>query len=207
MNESLLIGAFQIVVLIFSVILHEVAHGFMARSLGDDTAERLGRLTLNPLKHLDMFGSIILPVFSKLLTGFMIGYAKPVPYDPDNLRDHRLGPSKVALAGPLTNLLLAVLTGLIIRLAGPYMSLMALSLLGYIVWINIILAFFNLMPIPPLDGHWLLMAVIPHRWSGLRLALYRMQWLLLVLLISFIFPLVAPLLIWIFRLLTGGGFI
>ena len=101
----------------------------------------------------------------------------------------------------------AVLTGLIIRLAGPYMSLMALSLLGYIVWINIILAFFNLMPIPPLDGHWLLMAVIPHRWSGLRLALYRMQWLLLVLLIFFIFPLVAPLLIWIFRLLTGGGFI
>jgi len=94
MQDSLLLSLFQIVVLIYSVVLHEVAHGYVARSLGDDTAERLGRLTLNPIKHLDMFGSVILPFLSKILTGFMIGYAKPVPYNPDNLSDRRYAISR-----------------------------------------------------------------------------------------------------------------
>ena len=194
---------FQIIVLIYSVVLHEVAHGFAARSLGDDTAERLGRLTLNPIKHLDMFGSIILPFFSKILTGFMIGYAKPVPYNPENLRDRRFGPAKVAAAGPLTNLLLAVLVGLLIRFAGAYIGEQAILLLSYIVGINIILAFFNLMPIPPLDGHWLLMAFLPSRYYQLRSTLYRYQWVFLVLMIFFVFPLLAPLLGALSQLLTG----
>ena len=203
MSQALLLSLFQIVVLIYSVVLHEVAHGFIARSMGDYTAERLGRLTLNPLKHLDLFGSVVLPLLSKLLTGFMIGYAKPVPYNPNNLSDRRYGPAKVAAAGPLTNLLLALIVGLILRFAGPYLGEFPIEMLKYIVVINIVLAFFNLMPVPPLDGHWLLMAFLPVRFYRLRFILYRYQWLFLVLLIFFVFPLFTPVLSLLFQLLTG----
>lgn len=203
MYGSPLLGIYQIVVLIYSVVLHEVAHGFVARSMGDRTAERLGRLTLNPIKHMDLFGSFILPIMSRLLTGFMIGYAKPVPYNPDNLSDRRYGAAKVAVAGPLTNILLAVLVGLIIRFAGPYMGDTAIMLLSYVVAINLILAMFNLMPIPPLDGHWLLMTFLPARYYKFKLILYRYQWVFIVLLIFFIFPLLVPVLSLFSKLLTG----
>src|SRR3989338_292736 len=101
----MLTGFFTIVVIVFSIVLHEVSHGAVANSLGDPTAKQLGRLTLNPIKHIDLFGSIILPVSMALLSGgaFIFGYAKPVPYNPLNLNDRHWGPAKVALAGPLTN--------------------------------------------------------------------------------------------------------
>lgn len=194
---------FQIIVLIYSVVIHELAHGLMARSLGDQTAERMGRLTLNPLAHFDMFGSFILPIVSKLTTGMMFGYAKPVPYEPGKLRDQVWGPSKVALVGPLTNIILAVGAGLIMRLAGPVMSRTAVELLGYVVWINLIIALFNLVPIPPLDGHWILMAVLPTRFHSFKIALFRYQLPLMVLFIFFIFPLFYPVLVAVFQVLTG----
>lgn len=199
----MLIDLFQIVVLIYSVVLHEVAHGLMARSMGDRTAEHMGRLTLNPLIHLDMFGSFLLPIISRLTTGIMFGYAKPVPYNPLNLNDRVWGPSKVALAGPATNMFLAVGAGLLMRFAGPAMSRTALELLGYVVWINLVLAFFNLVPIPPLDGHWLLMAILPARFHSLKVALFRYQLPLMILFLFFLFPLFYPILAAVAQVLTG----
>jgi Zn-dependent protease len=203
MSQSLIFSIFQIVVLIYSVVLHELAHGLMARSMGDRTAEQMGRLTLNPISHLDLFGSIILPIITRMLGGFMFGYAKPVPYDPDNLNDRRWGPAKVALAGPSVNFALAVLAGIVIRVWGAQMPEMMLLLLGYVVWINIVLAFFNLIPIPPLDGHWLLMSVLPSRFYEFKVMLYRYQWFLLAITIFFVFPLLAPYMSTLFTLLTG----
>lgn len=196
---SLVIIIFQVVVLIYSVVLHELAHGYAARAMGDTTAEDLGRLTLNPLRHLDLFGSFILPLITLLAGGFMFGYAKPVPYNPFNLRDRHWGPAKVAIAGPLTNILLAVLFGLAVRVVATTVGGPAVDLLAYVVLINLALALFNLLPVPPLDGHWLLGTIAP----GLMRALYSMQWLLLVLAIFVLFPLLTPLIGWGFRLLTG----
>jgi len=201
--NGFLLDILQIVILIYSVVLHEVAHGLTARAMGDRTAEHMGRLTLNPLAHMELFGSFILPILTKIFGGFMFGYAKPVPYDPDNLSDRRWGPAKVGLAGPATNLALAALLGVIIRAAGPGLGDAATLLLSYGVLINIGLAFFNLMPVPPLDGHWLLMAVLPPSARELRIALYRGQWLLLAVVIFYVFPALFPLLEGLFTLLTG----
>ena len=102
--EGLVLSIFQIIVLLYSVVIHEVSHGLMANSLGDPTARNLGRLSLNPFKHLDMFGSVLLPLFLVLVgSPFVVGYAKPVPYVPENLRDRKYGPAKVAFAAPASN--------------------------------------------------------------------------------------------------------
>lgn len=181
------------VIFIYSVVLHELAHGMVARSLGDHTAERLGRLTLNPLKHMDMFGSFLLPILLFVIRSpFIFGYAKPVPYDPLKLRDRQWGPTKVALAGPVTNITLAVLFGLLVRVFGPGLPDLAMMLLYNAVFINLILAFFNLIPVPPLDGHWILMALLPTGSLGLKMALYRYQWFLLLGVLFFIFPYLVP---------------
>src|SRR5665213_277741 len=110
---------FELVVLLFSAILHEIAHGYMAERLGDDTARRAGRLTLNPLVHLDPFGSILMPLLLLWASGgsFFFAAAKPVPYDPRNLKDPRSGAAKIALAGPATNFLLALVFGIVVRIA------------------------------------------------------------------------------------------
>ncbi len=162
MNTTLIV-AFQLVALVFSVILHEVAHGFAALRLGDSTAKEAKRLTLNPLKHLDPVGSVILPILLYFIhSPVMLGWAKPVPYNPNNLyKDYRYGPLKVALAGPATNILVAIIFGLALRFSGPYLPVSATALLGYIVFLNLNLAVFNLLPIPPLDGSKLLSIVSP----------------------------------------------
>jgi len=203
MSQSLIFNIFRVVVLLYSVVLHELAHGLAARAMGDTTAERAGRLTLNPFPHLDLFGSIILPFLTVYFGGFMFGYAKPVPYDPGSLNDRAYGPAKVALAGPAVNLTLAILFGLSMRFFGPLMSPILLDMVGLIVWINLILAVFNLMPIPPLDGHWLLMTFLPARYHTLKVALYRYQWVLLAVCIFVVFPALASLLMRVFALLTG----
>jgi Zn-dependent protease len=203
MTHDLILGVVQVVILVYSVVIHEVSHGFMARALGDTTAERLGRLTLNPLAHLDMVGSVILPILTKLSTGFMFGYAKPVPYDPNQLIDRRWGPAKVAAAGPLANVLLALVFAGVVRfaVAGNYDTV---ALLAYsVVWTNIILAGFNLMPVPPLDGHWLLNAVMPASWRGVRVVMHQNQWILLLVVLFIVFPAVSPLLSWVVGVLVG----
>lgn len=202
---SLLAGIVLFAIFIYSVVLHEVAHGFMARALGDRTAEHMGRLTLNPLKHLDPIGSVLLPLLLYFANApFLFGYAKPVPYDPRNLSDRTYGPSKVALAGPLTNILLALLAAAVFRIGGLDVDTTMGVLMGYVIWINLMLAVFNLIPVPPLDGHWLLLALLPHRYDTLKVALYRYQWLLMLAVLFFVFPIILPLLSGLFTLLTGA---
>ena len=196
---------FELFVLLYSVVIHEVSHGLAANAMGDTTAKDMGRLSLNPIRHLDMFGSIILPLALKLLgSPFIVGYAKPVPYNPNNLDDRRYGPAKVALAGPLSNIALAVLFGLVLRfLPDIFSSSLMPLLLAYIVYINLLLALFNLFPVPPLDGHWLLMTLLPERFAVLKVTLYRFSFLFLVIFILFIFPFLFPLISFLFRLITG----
>ncbi len=143
---------FGLAVLFASVILHEVAHGYMANWLGDPTARLQGRLTLNPISHVDPIGTILMPLLLFLSNSpFFFGYAKPVPYNPHNLRS-RYGEAMVAFAGPGTNILLAVIFGLAIRFGGAVLSPSLAAAFAVIVVVNLMLALFNLIPLPPLDG-------------------------------------------------------
>lgn len=135
----------------------------------------------------------------------MFGYAKPVPYNPHNLSDRRYGPAKVALAGPGVNLVLAGVFAMVLRIFGDSLAPLASDLMASAVLINLVLAFFNLMPIPPLDGHWLLITFLPARWYGLKAAMYRFQWALVIVFLFFIFPLLWPVVLWLFGLLTGAS--
>ncbi len=156
-------GVIQIVVLIVSVIFHECAHGFVALWLGDNTAKAAGRLTLNPLKHIDPFGSVMLPLLMYFTVHSMFGYAKPVPVSPRGLRGtDRWGFAAVALAGPISNMIIAMVAATILKRVGdprfPLDAQPALlaRVMGAAFAINILLAAFNLIPIPPLDGSRLL---------------------------------------------------
>lgn len=164
-NPQFMISLFQIIIFLLSAILHEYGHAWMALRLGDDTAERAGRLTLNPLVHLDMFGSLLLPGML-ILTGspVIFGYAKPVPINLNNLRGGLTGQAKVALAGPAANFFLAITAALAIRyLAGGLNSGWG-GLLALVVVINLVLMIFNLLPIPPLDGSKILATILPESW-------------------------------------------
>lgn len=148
------------IILIFSIILHEVAHGYTADKLGDPTARLAGRLTLNPIPHIDILGSIILPIISVLSPGgFLFGWAKPVPYNPYNLtRAPRWGETIVAAAGPGTNFALVILFALLIQISGDP-TFDAICFIGILV--NLWLGFLNLIPIPPLDGSKVLSGILP----------------------------------------------
>jgi Zn-dependent protease len=166
MNAILLIS-----VLLFSIVVHEVAHAWQARREGDDTADKLGRITLNPLPHLDLMGSLIVPAFLYYSgTGFLFGWAKPVPVNPANYRDYVAGDIRVSMAGIVSNLVLAViatiLMAIILKVATVFSGLAGvltpvLVALNYAVFINLILAFFNLIPIPPLDGSHVMAHLLP----------------------------------------------
>jgi len=155
---------------IFAIILHEVMHGFVALRFGDDTALRMGRLTLNPLSHIDLFGTIIMPAMLLFLHLPVFGYAKPVPVNFNRLRSPRFGMMIVAAAGPLTNIALAILSALAMRVVadfinapwgGPHIADPLLRMLNASVLINIILAVFNLFPLLPLDGGRVLYTLLP----------------------------------------------
>ena len=192
-------------VLIASVVVHEVAHAWQARREGDDTAEKLGRITLNPISHLDPLGSFIVPLALHLSgTGFLFGWAKPVPVDPRNYRDYVAGDIRVSLAGIVANLILAVLAtlgmALVVKvesLFGPLGSVtdVAFQALWYALFINLILAFFNLVPIPPLDGSHVLAHLLPEE---LAVRYRRMgQYGILVLMgIMWVFPRAFAILLW-----------
>ena len=154
---------FQLAVLLGSVMIHEVAHGAMALRLGDDTAKLAGRLTLNPIKHLDVVGSFLFPLFLFMARSpIILGWAKPVPYDPTRLhKDIRYGPLKVALAGPASNILIALIVSVVIRFGGTIINSEAIAFLGFIVFLNVLLAVFNLIPVPPLDGSKIIATFLP----------------------------------------------
>lgn len=190
-----------------SVVIHEVAHGYMALALGDPTAKYQGRLTLNPLSHLDPVGSFFVPLIGYFLGGFIIGWAKPVPFNPYNLRSARWGEALVAVAGPLSNIALALIFGIILRfglfgdLLGP-----SIGLLSFIVLINITLAVFNLIPIPPLDGSKILFAILPNRLIGLRQNLERLGIFFALFFLFFLWQFVSPLVLKLFGQITGLAF-
>ena len=195
---------FGIIVLIMSVVVHEVSHGYIANSLGDPTARIAGRLTLNPIKHLDPVGSVLVPIFTYLIGGFIFGWAKPVPYNPYNLRGGKWGPALVAAAGPLSNFLLAIIFGIVLRIVTPLSVIpeAALSLIELIVLINIVLGIFNLIPIPPLDGSKVLFALLPPSMRNVENFFTRYQLILIVALIFFAWRFILPLVYFIFSLLT-----
>jgi len=222
---------FAIVALIMSAVVHEYAHGWMAFRLGDSTAKDAGRLTLNPLKHLDWFGSVLLPlilVWSK--SPFFIAWAKPVPYNPYNLRDAKYGGLKVAVAGPAANLLLAIIFGLLARLlaiapqmklslalnffqsqqtellsqmSGSFLnSLFVMSII--LVFINLALMIFNLIPVPPLDGSKIIYPFLPVPLKELFHRLEPWGLFILIILIAFnLFNFIVPLILRLFSWLTG----
>lgn len=198
---------FQIAVLIMSVVIHEVSHGYAASMLGDQTARYQGRLTLNPLKHLDFVGSFLVPTMSYLLGGFIFGWAKPVPYNPYNLKPGRWSEALVAIAGPTTNLTMAIIFGLFLRLgiasgsswAGPAF----IDIVSIVVFINILLAIFNLVPIPPLDGSKLLFAFFPDKMFQLRAFFERYGFILILLFIFFLWQYILPVITFLFSLITG----
>lgn len=196
---------FLIIILILSIIIHEVAHGSVAYYLGDPTAKYAGRLTLNPLKHLDPIGSIILPIFLIIFKSpILFGYAKPVPINPRNFRDQKYGSMKVALAGPASNLAIAVFFGLILRFFPGLSALPGLiEMFSFIVYINILLAIFNLLPIPPLDGSHILFALLPLSARNIKIFLQQFGLFILLFIIFFAFRYIILIISWIFILITG----
>lgn len=207
MFSTAAITIFSLIVLLFSVMIHELAHGYVAHSLGDPTAKYEGRLTLNPLKHLDPFGSVILPLLLLLATagqGPIFGWAKPVPINPYNFRDQKWGTLKVAISGPASNFAVAVVLGLIIRFLPATGSFVPfLQLLSIIVFYNFLWGVFNLVPIPPLDGSWILFRFIP---GSQKTKMFLQQYGLFILIFFIFFGGLTGLSIlaqWMFGLVTG----
>jgi len=207
MDTTLVI--FQIIILIFAVIIHEVSHGVVALSLGDPTAKLAGRLTLNPIPHIDIYGSIILPLAMGLASGgaFMFGYAKPVPFNPYLLKDQKWAPALVALAGPASNLVLAILLGVFYRIATIFTDISAEvgQLFEIAVGINIVLAVFNAVPIPPLDGSKIIAPLLPDKF--LRSEFYAVleqqgMWVVLIF-VFFGFGLIRPIIDGLAKLILG----
>lgn len=208
MNDFLIL-TFQFLVFIFSVMIHEVSHGLAAYRLGDNTAKDMGRLTLNPLKHLDPIGSVFLPLILFFTNSpVLFGWAKPVPYNPDNLRDPKTGAALIGLAGPLSNIAIAIIFGILLRLIVNFSDLTgpitpAVLFLNIIVFINIILAIFNLVPIPPLDGSKVLFAILPYRYYGVQRFLETYGTAILLFFIFFGFGLIIPIIRNFYNLIVG----
>jgi len=203
MDDSINI-IFLIIILVLSAAVHEYMHGFMADRLGDPTAKLAGRLTLNPIKHLDLVGSLIVPLLLIVSgVGFVFGWAKPVPYNPYNLRDRKYGPAKVAAAGPLGNFILAFILALawrFILIEGSEFNFFMSSA----IFINLLLMVFNLLPIPPLDGSKILAAFLPVELAHRYLSLERFGFFFIILFIFFAFRIIIPLVYLLFGILTIG---
>ncbi len=198
----------SIVVLIYSAIIHEYMHGWMAERLGDDTAKNAGRLTMNPIPHIDLNGSIILPAIL-IMSGapFLFGWAKPVPYNPNNLRDRIYGGAKVALAGPFANFIVALFFGLVLRAVFFYqpafINQILVNFLAIIVQINLLLMVFNLLPIPPLDGSKIIMPFLPYHWKIRFLKIEQYGFFLVMAFVIFGFQFIVPVINFLFQLIVG----
>jgi Zn-dependent protease len=196
---------FYVAILIMSVVIHEISHGFMAEYFGDKTARHAGRLTLNPIKHLDLFGSILLPAFLILSNaGFLFGWAKPVPYNPNNLSNRKWGTIAVAGAGVTANFFIAVVFGLVLRFtAGLSISPGFYFIISAIVVVNLALAIFNLVPIPPLDGSRIFLSFLPESFNRAVEIIEQYSIVLLIVFIIYFSNYLYPILAFLFKLITG----
>jgi Zn-dependent protease len=203
--------AVMVILVIYAVVFHEVSHGLAAVKLGDPTPKNQKRLTLNPFRHLDFFGSVLVPLFGILLLGFAFGWAKPVIVERKNLRDPRRDMAWVGLAGPLANFGCAIIAGLIIRLIISFSSnpsnlffLISIALLSFFVFINLLLGLFNLIPLPPLDGGHIVCAVLPEKISEeLQMAGPPLFFIILFFFFTFGASVFLPLINFLHHLLTG----
>lgn len=202
MNEAVLV-IFQLVILILSVMIHEVSHGYVAYVLGDNTAKDAKRLNLNPLNHLDPFGSVILPLLLYFGTGgtFVIGWAKPVPYNPYNLKNPKAGAGIIAAAGPVSNFLIACVAAIVLKIGGLG-GIIAPIFLQITILMNIALMIFNLVPIPPLDGSKILFSLLPSKWSHVQYTLERYGIWILIVFIFFGFSLIVPIISALYNILV-----
>ncbi len=204
-NFEAVITLFIIAILFFSIIIHEYAHGWVAYRLGDITPKISGRLTLNPLAHIDVFGTILLPIFLLIISrgAFAFGYAKPVPINPYNFRNPKKDIMWVGIAGPLSNFILAIIFILLIKLRLFVGFLYDIFIYG--ILINLILCIFNLLPLPPLDGSRVVAAFLPYRQALQYLKLEMVGFIVIVGLISlgflhwFIFPIIR-IIFYLFRI-------
>jgi len=205
--ESFIILVFQLAILLMSVVIHEFAHGWMAFRLGDTTAKNYGRLTLNPIKHLDLWGSLVVPFMIFVFSGgsAIFGWAKPVPFNPNNLRDQKYGIAKVAIAGPSANLLIALIFGLILRFnqSELFISSGMAQIFSLTIFLNILLAVFNLIPLPPLDGSKILFTFLPDSLRDVRIFLEQYGMFVLLFFIFFAFEWVLPIIRLIYQLIVG----
>jgi len=216
---------FLIAILILSVVIHEVSHGYIAYLLGDPTAKRAGRLSMNPFKHLDLTGSFIVPLMLVLLkSSFVFGWAKPVPYNPYNLKNQKWGPGLVAVSGPLSNFLIAGVFGLVslflpldqtvkteiglaavngaaIFGAGYAPALFYFS--SMVVWINVFLGIFNLIPIPPLDGSKVLFSFLPYKWTNAQIFLEKYGFFILIFFLFSFSSILLPVISFLFKSFLG----
>jgi Zn-dependent protease len=194
---------FYFLIIIPSAIIHEYAHGWMANRLGDPTARYAGRLTLNPLAHIDWWGTILMPLLLYFGTGgnFLFAYAKPVPYNPYNLKDQKWGPALVGLAGPMSNLFLAMVFAGLLHL--PINDTL-FTLFYIIARANVMLMVFNLLPIPPLDGSKIFFAILPDSAWRWRETLERYGFSILLIFILFFSGIITPVIDFITRLLVGA---
>lgn len=196
---------FSIVILILSIMFHELAHGTVADRLGDPTPRLMGRLTLNPFAHLEWLGSFVVPLLCIVSgTGFIIGWAKPVPFNLAQIKYKRWGPAMIAVAGPLMNIAIALLCTLVFRVVyATGLNASFVTLLAQVVVINISLAVFNLIPIPPLDGHHILGSLFPSFkiWSDRVTARYGI--ILLVIVLFFAGSVISPVVAFVSRILLS----
>lgn len=200
---------FQIIVIIVSIVFHELSHGYVAYFLGDPTAKYAGRLTLNPLKHLEVFGSVLVPVLTYALGGVVFGWAKPVPYNPYNIKN-KYGEVLIAIAGPISNFLIALVFALYFRSMGIdaiYEPAGQLALL--IVLVNVTLGIFNLIPIPPLDGFKVFTGLLPYNFRYIKEYIEKNIILFIIIFIFGFSFIMDPAVGFLFKILTGvaiGGF-
>ena len=195
MTETLLLAAILIPCLIVAIVFHEVAHGWTALALGDPTAKEQRRLSLNPLRHVDPVGTLIVPGALALFGGPVFGWAKPVPVRKDRLDNPRYGMMAVAAAGPGTNLVLAAIGAIVLGLVATTLTLppsgaveWVLTGLNYFIVINIFLALFNLLPIPPFDGSHILEGLLPRSMAAQYAKLQQVGMFLLIALIAVTWP-------------------
>lgn len=199
---------FFLIALIFSVIIHEVSHGLSALALGDPTAKYAGRLTLNPIKHIDIMGSIVIPLICVLSqSGLIFGWAKPVPVNPYNLKYGKWGNVIVSFAGPFSNIIIALISGLTLRFSVNSIPEATGTFLFVICLTNIVLALYNLIPISPLDGSHILFAFLPERFQHIKRAMESQGFLFAIIFALVLWKYFTPVIHWVLVLIVGSGVI